>query len=79
MINVKENVRWYKWVRENLRNPEYVSDTAPYVVEEALASCLTIRELAIALWAALDLVTIMSIETVECKLEDAIEEVADDE
>lgn len=79
MINVKENVSWYKWVRENLRNPEYVSDTAPYVVEEALVACLTTRELAIALWAALDLVTIMSIETVECKLEDAIEEVADDE
>ena len=79
MIKVKSNINWYKWVRENLRNPEYVSDTAPYVVEEALASCLTIRELAIALWAALDLVTIMSIETVECKLEDAIEEVADDE
>lgn len=79
MINVKENVRWYKWVRENLRNPEYVSDTAPYVVEEALAACLTIRELAIALWAALDLVTIMSIESIECKLEDVIEEVADDE
>ena len=78
MIKVKSNINWYKWVRENLRNPEYVSDTAPYVVEEALASCLTIRELAIALWAALDLVTIMSIETVECKLEDAIEEVADD-
>lgn len=79
MINVKENTHWYKWVRENLRNPEYVSDAAPYVVEEALASCLTIRELAIALWAALDLVTIMSIESVECKLEDVIEEVSEDE
>lgn len=79
MINVKENVRWYKWVRENLRDPAYVSDSVPYVVEEALVSCLTIRELAIALWAALDLVTIMSIESIECKLEDVIEEVSEDE
>ena len=78
MINVKDNIHWYKWVRENLRNPEYVSDAAPYVVEEALAACFTTRELAIALWAALDLVTLMSIETVECRLEDVIDEVADD-
>lgn len=77
MINVKENTHWYKWVRENLRNPEYVSDAAPYVVEEALASCLTIRELAIALWAALDLVTLMSVEAVERELEEVIEEVTD--
>lgn len=75
MIKVKPNINWYKWVRENLRDPEYASDSAPYVVEEALAACLTIRELAIALWAALDLVTIMSIESIECKLEDVIEEV----
>ena len=79
MINLKENIHWYQWVRENLRDPVYVSDSAPYIVEEALASCLTTRELAIALWAALDLVTVMSIETVECKLEDVIEEVPDDE
>lgn len=79
MIQVKENARWYQWVRENLRDPVYVSDSAPYIVEEALVACLTTRELAIALWAALDLVTIMSIETIECKLEDVIEEVADDE
>ena len=78
MINVKDNIHWYKWVSENLRNPEYVSDAAPYVVEEALAACFTTRELAIALWAALDLVTLMSIETVECRLEDVIDEVADD-
>lgn len=75
MIQVKESIHWYKWVRENLRNPDYVSDSAPYVVEEAIVTCLTIRELAIALWAALDLVTIMSIEMIECKLEDVIEEV----
>lgn len=79
MIKVKKGIRWYKWVRENLRDPVYVSVSAPYVVEEALMSRLTKRELAIALWAALDLVSIMPIETVECKLEDAIEEVADDE
>ena len=78
MINVKESIHWYKWVRENLRNPEYVSDAAPYVVAEALDVCQTRHELAIALWAALDLVTLMSIETVECRLEDVIDEVADD-
>ena len=78
MINVKDNTHWYKWVRENLRDPEYASDSAPYVVAEALDVCRSRRELAIALWAALDLVTLMSIETVECKLEDVIEEVSDD-
>lgn len=76
MIKVKEGIHWYKWVCENLRDPFYVSDSAPYIVEEALASCLTTRELAIALWAALDFVTIKSVEN---KLEDVIEEVADDE
>lgn len=78
MINVKENIHWYKWVRENLRNPEYVSDSAPYVVAEALDVCQTRHELAIALWAALDLPTLMSVSKVEKKLEDAIEEVVDD-
>lgn len=79
MIKVKSNINCYKWVRDNLRDPEYASDSAPYVVAEVLDVCRPRRELAIALWAVLDLVTVMSIETVECKLEDAIEEVADDE
>lgn len=78
MIKVKSNINWYKWVRENLRNPEYASDSAPYVVTEALGICRTRRELAIALWSVLDLPTLMSVEKVEQKLEDAIEEVADD-
>lgn len=79
MIEVKPNINWYKWVRENLRNPEYVSDAAPYVIEDVLDVCQTRHELAIALWAVLDLVTLMSVEAVERELEDAIEEVADDE
>lgn len=79
MIKTKPNINWYKWVRENLRDPEYASDSAPYVVAEALDVCRSRRELAIALWAVLDLPTLMSVETVEKKLEDAIEEVADDE
>lgn len=78
MIKVKSNIHWYKWVRENLRGPEYASDSAPYVVTEVLDVCRSRRELAIALWAVLDLPTLMSVEKVEQKLEDAIEEVADD-
>lgn len=78
MIKVKPNINWYKWVRENLRDPEYASDSAPYVVAEALDVCRSRRELAIALWAVLDLPTLMSVETVEKKLEEVIEEVADD-
>ena len=75
MIKVKSNVHWYKWVRENLRDPEYASDGAPYVVAEALDVCRSRRELSIALWAILDLPTLMSVAAVEKKLEDAIEEV----
>lgn len=78
MIKVKANVNWYDWVCQNLRIPEYASDSAPYVVAEALDVCRSRRELAIALWAVLDLPTLMSVETVEKKLEDAIEEVVDD-
>lgn len=79
MIKVKPSIHWYKWVRENLRDPECVSDSAPYVIADVLDVCQTRHELAIALWAALDLVTLMSVEAVERELEDAIEEVADDE
>lgn len=75
MIKVKPNINWYKWIRENLRDPEFASDGAPYVVAEALDVCRSRRELAIALWAVLDLPTLMSVEKVEQKLEDAIEEV----
>lgn len=78
MIKVKANVHWYKWVRENLRDPEFASDSAPYVVAEALDVCRSRRELAIALWAVLDLVTLMSVEAVERELEEVIEEVVDD-
>lgn len=78
MIKVKPNINWYKWVRENLRDPEYASDGAPYVVAEALDVCRSRRELAIALWAVLDLPTLMSVEKVEERLKDAIEEVVDD-
>ena len=78
MINVKPNINWYEWIRENFCDPKYASNGAPYVVTEALGICRTHRELAIALWAALDLVTLMSVEAVERELEDAIEEVADD-
>lgn len=78
MIKVKPNINWYKWVRDNLRDPEYASDSAPYVVAEVLDVCRSRRELAIALWAVLDLPTLMSVEKVEQKLEDAIEEVVDD-
>ena len=78
MIKLKSNIHWYQWLRMNLRNPERVSDGAPYTVAEALDVCRSRHELAIALWAALDLVTLMSIETVERRLEDVIEEVADD-
>lgn len=75
MIKLKANIDWYRWVRKNLRNPEYVSDGAPYVVAEALDVCRSRRELAIALWAVLDLPTLMSVSKVEQKLEDVIEEV----
>ena len=78
MIKVKPNIHWYKWIRENLRAPEYVSDSAPYVVAEALDVCRSRRELAIALWAVLDLPTLMSVEKVEQKLEEVIEEAVDD-
>lgn len=78
MIKVKSNINWYKWIRENLRDPEYASGSAPYVVAEALDVCRSRRELAIALWAVLDLPTLMSVSKVEEKLEDAIEEVVDD-
>lgn len=74
MIKVKPNIHWYKWIRENLRDPKYVSNSAPYVVTEALVVCWSRRELAIALWAVLDLQPLMSVEKVEQKLEDAIEE-----
>ena len=79
MIKVKSNINWYKWIRENLRDPKYVSNGAPYVVTEALGICRTRRELAIALWAVLDLPTLMSVEKVEQKLKEVIEEVSDDE
>lgn len=75
MIKVKPNINWYKWVRDNLRDPEYASDSAPYIVVEALDVCRSRRELAITLWAVLDLPTLMSVEKVEQKLEDVIEEV----
>ena len=78
MIKVKPSINWYKWIRENLRDPEYASDSAPYVVAEALDVCRSRRELAIALWAVLDLPTLMSVSKVEEKLEDAIEEVEED-
>lgn len=78
MIKIKEGIHWYKWVREKLRNPEYASDSAPYVVAEVLGTCRTRRELAVALWATLDLPTAMSVERVEQKLEEVIEEVVDD-
>lgn len=75
MIKLKTNIHWYRWVRKNLRNPEYVSDGAPYVVAEALDVCRSRRELTIALWAALDLGALTSVEAVERRLEDVIEEV----
>lgn len=78
MIKTKPNINWYKWVRENLRDPECASDSAPYVVADVLDVCQTRHELAIALWVALDLVTLMSVEAVERELKEAIEEVADD-
>ena len=62
----------------NLRNPEYVSDGAPYVVAEALDVCRSRRELTIALWAALDLGALTSVDAVERKLQEAIEEVEED-
>lgn len=79
MIKLKTNIDWYRWVRMNLRNPEYVSDGAPYVVTEALDVCRSRRELTIALWAALDLGALTSVEAVERKLQEVIEEVSDDE
>lgn len=78
MIKVKPSIHWYKWVRENLRDPEFASDSARYIVDELFGVCRTRREMAVGLWAALDLATLISVEVVEQKLEDAIEEVADD-
>lgn len=78
MIKTKLNVNWYYWVCQNLRMPECVSDSAPYVIADVLDVCQTRHELAIALWAALDLVTLMSVEAVERELDDAIEEVVGD-
>ena len=78
MIKVKPNTKWYKWVRENLRNPEFTSDYAPYIVDELVGVCRTRREMAVGLWAALDLATLISVEAVERKLQEVIEEVSDD-
>lgn len=78
MIKLKPNIDWYQWVRMNLRNPEFASDSARYIVDELFGVCRTRREMAVGLWAALDLATLISFEAVEKKLEDAIEEAVDD-
>ena len=78
MIKTKPNINWYAWVCQSLRIPECASDSAPYVVADVLDVCQTRHELAIALWAVLDLVTLMSVEAVERELKEVIEEVADD-
>lgn len=61
----------------NLRNPEFASDYAPYIVDELVGVCRTRREMAVGLWAALDLATLISVEEVERKLQEVIEEVSD--
>lgn len=78
MIKVKANANRYAWVCQNLKIPEYASDSAPYVVADVLDVCQTRHELAIALWAVLDLVTLMSVEAVERELKEVIEEAVDD-
>ena len=77
MIKLKQNIDWYRWVRMNLRNPEFASDYAPYIVDELVGVCRTCREMAVGLWAALDLATLISVEEVERKLQEVIEEVSD--
>lgn len=78
MIKLKPNIDWYQWVRMNLRNPEFVSDSARYIVDELFGVCRTRREMAVGLWAALDLATLISVEAVERKLQEVIEEVEED-
>lgn len=73
MIKLKQNIDWYLWVRMNLP-----SDYAPYIVDELVGVCRTRREMAVGLWAALDLATLISVEAVERKLQEVIEEVVDD-
>ena len=77
MIKLKQNIDWYRWVRMNLRNPEFASDYEPYIVDELVGVCRTRREMAVGLWAALDLATLISVEEVERKLQEVIEEVSD--
>ena len=78
MIKLKQNIDWYRWVRMNLRNPEFASDYAPYIVDELVSVCRTCREMAVGLWAVLDLATLISVEAVERKLQEVIEEVEED-
>lgn len=78
MIKIKPSIDWYGWVRMNLRNPEFASDSARYIVDELFGVCRTRREMAVGLWAALDLPTLISVEAVERKLQEVIEEVEED-
>lgn len=54
MIKEKENVNWYRWICDNIRDPEVVSESAKYQIFGAKYLCDTKREFAIALWAILD-------------------------
>ena len=79
MIKLKPNINWYRWVMQSIWNPKYASNSTVYIVVEAFFVCRSRRELAIALWGAVESPALMTFETIEKKLEEVIEEVADDE
>lgn len=54
MIKEKENVNWYRWVCDNIRDPEKSSESARSQLFDAKYFCNTKREFSIALWAILN-------------------------
>lgn len=75
MVNVKKGINWYNWVRENIRYPDGVSDMSTYLIYDIFDVCNSKHELAIGLWVALDMVTLMPVENIEKLLDEAIDEV----
>lgn len=54
MIKEKENVNWYRWICDNIRDPEEVSESAKHQIFAAKYLCHTKGEFAILLWAILE-------------------------